>query len=36
MTYANDNMAYLLVLPAGCCCGISLYLFSHSGKQEAC
>jgi hypothetical protein len=35
MTYANDNMAYLLVLPAGCCCGISLYLFSHSGKKEA-
>lgn len=31
MTYANDNVAYLLILPAGCCAGIALYLFSHLG-----
>lgn len=31
MTYANDNVAYLLILPAACCAGIALYLFSHSG-----
>ncbi|GAB5037306.1 Hypothetical protein NocV09_07100140 [Nannochloropsis oceanica] len=31
MTYANDNISYLMILPAGCCLGIALYLFSHSG-----
>lgn len=29
MTYANENMSYLLLLPATSCLGIGLYLFSH-------
>lgn len=29
MTYANENMSYLLLLPAVGCAGIALYLFSH-------
>jgi hypothetical protein len=34
MTYANDNMSYLLMLPASGCLGVSLYLFSHSRFTE--